>query len=1120
MTTLKLHKFIPSVLRGWYSRPHLVSIQLVAPRMRPAQQPRIDHHTALTFLLSALVTLLFYNAISAAASVTTHTPTPEHTERTQRPRVALAFDSLRLVEGTDIRFSRLSTAQGLSQTRVTNIAQDKQGFMWFATQYGLDRFDGYAYKVFLHDHTKPDSVSCDYIRTLLADHEGTLWVGCDEVLDRYDPTTETFQHFVLGPDRHHGVPVHIFAIDQDRTGMLWLSTNDGLFSFDPHSGATRQYRHDPSISSSLSSNAVEMLLQDNDYRFWVSDGGNVEEFDPKTARVLQRIPVPRAGPQGIRMYLDRFNVFWVLYSFPGKESGVATLDRKTGKLTRYSIIDPTTKATITDGVYSAVEDQNNTLWLGGLGSGLFKFDRQHSMLVRYKNNPGDLESLSDNRIIALCADRVGNVWVGLHAMEPNFFSSAAPTFSPLLQHPNNSLSRGESFIDAIFEDSHGVWWVSTTGALASINRETGKVTYFHPIGPEGYNDILAIAEAPAGDLWLGTFDGGLERFSPSTGKVTTYRHDPANPFSISNDVVTQILKSRDGTLWITTWNGLDHFDPTTNRFTVFKQIAGSAEHYHHLAEDFDGTLWLAGTAGLAHFNPATGTFKVYSHVPGDRTSLSDDTVAFVAIDHTGGVWATTTANGLNHLQRPTQNFKTYYTSDGLSSNDLSCILEDARGQLWMSSTRGISRFDPESQRFQNYSTAEGIPGPDLTGWEACYKGQDGRMAFGGFSGGVTFDPAKVVGRMHPPPIVFTDFQLSGHSVEIGAGSVLKHSVDFTQEVVLRHSQNAFSISFAALSFVNANSNRYRYRLGNFDDHWIEVGSDRRVATYTTLPSGTYDFVAQVETRPGVWSEPGTSLTIKILPPWWSTLWFRVLVFFTFGCAFWTLYYLRLRQAAWQIRARIEERVGERERIARELHDTLLQSIQGLLLSFQAVADRVDQSDPTRQIIEQALDRAEAVIVEGRDRVRDLRNSPALSATLPGAFNAAWSDLAANTGVTMEVVSDGAERELNAIVRDEAFWIGREAIVNALRHAKPKRIDVTIHYTRKQLALTFRDDGCGIDPSILAANGRGSHWGLVGMRERAKRTGGTLSISSHLNTGTTVELKIPGKIAYKQTDTME
>jgi hypothetical protein len=361
-------------------------------------------------------------------------------------------------------------------------------------------------------------------------------------------------------------------------------------------------------------------------------------------------------------------------------------------------------------------------------------------------------------------------------------------------------------------------------------------------------------------------------------------------------------------MWVTTWNGLDRFDPVTERFVVYKRDKESqTEQYANVTQDQAGTLWIGGIPGLIRFDPSSGRFTVYSHNPGDPGSLSDNIVTNVYVDHLGTVWVAT-QNGLNKLEAKSGTFTKYYAADGLPINDLSCILEDRSGKLWISTTKGLSRFDPLTKTFKNYSTADGLPGDDLTGWDACFKSSNGEMFFGGFSGGIAFHPDKVEDRPYIPPIVLTDFQLSGVPVEIGPQSPLRKSITYANDLTLSHEQNVFSLTFSALSYFDTATNRYRYKLEGLDRQWTEVGSDRRRATYTTLPAAKYKFRVQGATSRGAWSEPGVQLGITILAPWWGTWWFRTLYAITAVAILLALYLFRLRQMERQYNAGLEARV--------------------------------------------------------------------------------------------------------------------------------------------------------------------------------------------------------------------
>jgi signal transduction histidine kinase len=429
----------------------------------------------------------------------------------------------------------------------------------------------------------------------------------------------------------------------------------------------------------------------------------------------------------------------------------------------------------------------------------------------------------------------------------------------------------------------------------------------------------------------------------------------------------------------------------------------------------------------------------------------------------------------------------------------------------MSTNNGVARFNPQRKTFTNYLTPDGLPGPDLTGWGACFKSQSGEMFFGGFSGATAFFPESVIGPTFIPAVVLTDFRLFGNSVEIGGRSPLRQSISSTRDLILSHNQNVFSLSFSALSFANPATNRYRYMLEGLEHDWNEAGSDRRQAAYTTLPSGVYTFRLQGAVSGGSWSDPGLALRIKILAPWWGTVWFRLGTATSILLALWLASRLHAKRLAGQLNIRMEERVHERIRIARDLHDTLLQSFQGLMLRLQVV-DELLPAGKAKDQLQQTLDRADQAIAEGRSAVYELRSSATLTNDLAQAVRALGEELTTEDSPSFRLVLEGRVRELRPIIRDELYRITREALRNAFGHARARHIETELAYGERVLRLRIRDDGDGIPPEILQ-EGRGGHYGLRGMRERAKQIGGRLEIWSGAETGTEIELSVAGSIAY-------
>lgn len=770
-----------------------------------------------------------------------------------RSTVDLLSTKVHLVDGSDIRFRRLPAGAALSQTRVNWVAQDKTGFIWFGTQYGLNRYDGYKSRIFKQEPGHPESLSCAYVRSLFVDHGGTLWVGCERFLDRYEPATETFVHYRIdtGTSDQQGTPIE--RISEDRAGVLWLATERGLYKFDPAIGGTVQLIYAPHIPASIAENRVNEAGEDREGRFWVAGAGGLEELDRNAGKVVRRVPLhAEIG----RFHEDKFGIFWMTQADPA--CVLATWNPRTNLVRCHSIQYKVRGASSSARLSEILEDRKGTLWISST-AGLLKFDRSHNRVLRYYNHPFDSESLESDWIIHLYQDREGNIWTCFQGTEPNFFSEQPQPFDNFT-YPRGSLL--DPLVTSIYEDQNGILWIGTMGGLNRIDRHSGQNIASPSIG----NEILSLLVDSRGILLCGTYHNGLERIDPETGKLTPYSRLSANQHT---DPVLRLIYDHKGKLWAALYGGAGRYDPATGSFTLFTPDNRNSIQYQEIKEDRDGAFWLGAQNGLHRFDPRTGQFKIYEHEPGDPNSLSDNRVNSIHIDHRGTLWVGT-QNGLDRLDPESGTFQNYYEKDGLAGGVVSCILEDKHGKLWMSTNNGLSSFDPQSQRFQNLTAADGLPGRDLTGWGACFQSPSGEMFFGGFSGATAFYPDRIANSSLTPRIVLTDFRLSGNPVPIGGGSPLTRSITSTDSITLSHEQNIFSIEFSALSYLNPAANRYRYMMEGVDKQWIRVGSDERVARYTTLPPGSYTFRVQGATSLGPWSEPGAALRIRIFPPWWDT----------------------------------------------------------------------------------------------------------------------------------------------------------------------------------------------------------------------------------------------------------
>ena len=1028
---------------------------------------------------------------------------------------------LPIVEGQRTRFTHLGTAQGLSESRVDHMLQDRRGFIWIGTYNGLNRYDGYRFKTYKPDRNNPNSLGGLHVYALFEDRSGILWIGIDQELDRFDPATETFTHFRADPDNPDSLSGSLEHMTQDRDGMLWLATRNGLDRLDPASGRFTHYRNDPNDPHSLSSNDVRFVLEDRQGTLWVATAAGIDAFDRRTGRVLRypNFQQPRLAPLD-RILEDRSGMLWVCATRGG---GLASLDRKTGEFTRYMWFEGWPGTPGTRGCSAIHEDQHGMLWLATKPDGVVRFDRARRLFTRYRNDPGDPASLNNNEALSLLEDRERGIWVGTNGGGVNRFPSEPSPFTMYRKEPGNPNSLDEENVLSVLEDSQGILWIGTS-QLNRLDKKTGRYTFYRhdPANSESIATgvVRAMVEDRAGFLWFGTWGGGLNRFDRRTGRFKAYRHDPADSASLSHDNVLSLLIDHAGSLWAGTDDGLNRLDARTGRFTVFRPKSGSPEsgwYRRVLAEGADGSIWMGTyTQGLQRLDVQTGEIVVYKNDPKVPGSLSNNRVNALRVDHAGTLWAGT-QNGLDRFDGNTGEFTTFGERDGLPNNAVEGILEDSSGNLWLSTGNGLSRFDPRARSFKNYFSDDGLAGDEFNDFSVYYKSASGEMFFGGVNGVTAFYPEKVVDSPFVPPVVLTGFSLRNEPVAPRPGSLLVTSITFTPSLTLSHDQNLFSFEFAALSYVDPKRNQYRYMLEPLDHSWNRVDPSHRMANFTTLPAGNYTLRVQGSNNRGVWNEQGVTLRLEILPPWWGTRWFRITCAGLFLALLWAGYELRVRQLHHQFDMTLEARVGERTRIARELHDTLLQSFHGLLLRFQTVSHLLPESpSEAKQRLDTAIAHAAAAITEGRDAVQGLRSSTVEKDNLALAISALGAELAADGSSlrpAFHVAVEGETRELHPILRDEIYRIAAEALRNAFRHAQAGRVEVDIRYDPEQFRLRVRDDGKGIDPAVLANQGLEGHYGLRGMPERAALIGGKLAVWSEAGAGTEVELRLPASIVY-------
>ncbi len=1024
------------------------------------------------------------------------------------------------VQVRDLNFTHLTTNDGLSQGNVTAILQDRRGFMWFATRDGLNRYDGNAFVVYKHNPNDPGSLSANYLQDLMEDDQGYLWIATlTGGADKFDPRTERFTRYRHDPSNSNTISGDsVYSIARDSRGYLWFGTGDtGLDRFDPAMGNFTHYQKD---SDGLFVGKITHVIADRQGEIWFVGQRGLFHLSPETGQIT-RPHATISGLAGDYVYQDNVGNLWMLVYSP--IVGLVKYDRRTERFTKY----PLGSGAVGVANSNLLAAGENGLWVPS-SQGLQYFDlRTERFTYRVQHDESNADSLNDNAVVSVYQDRGGLLWVGTENGGLNLLNVRQQQFGLYRHRPAdpNSLSPGK--VTAIHEEPSGTLWIGFfPRGLDRLDRRTGLITHYIP-GSENDrdlgkgSDLNSIYKDARGYVWLGGWNSSLDRFEERSGRFKHYRHNPSDPDSLISNNVLSIHGDQNGQIWIGQEGGIGRFDPATDGFTNYRPVpdnpASLANNIGAIYQDRSAVLWLGSWGGtLSHFDDRTKIFVNYTPDPRDPHRLNGGGINTILEDRTGTLWLGAW-DGLYRHNRQNADFTRYTESQGLPSSAIQGILEDKLGRLWLSTKKGISRFDPQTETFRNYDVSDGLQGNEFS-QGACAQGPGGEMFFGGSNGFNAFLPESIRDNPYVPPVVITSFKIFNKPVPIGVNSVLTKAISYADGLTLSYRDTVFSFEFAALSYANSQKNRYRYRLEGLEPGWNEVGSKQRLATYTNLDPRKYVFRVQGSNSDGVWNEQGVSLPILITPPWWRTNWFRALSAAVLLSLMWAAYQSRVQRLHHEFEMSLDARVGERTRIARDLHDTLLQSFHGLLLRFQTVSQLLPERPlEAKEKLDSAIDQAADAITEGRDAVQGLRASTLEADDLAQAINTLGEELTSESAgknpVAFRVAVEGEARNLHPILRDETYKIAAEALRNAFRHSQAQQVEVEIRYDNDQFRLRVRDDGRGIDRKVLSGDGVEGHYGLHGMRERALVIGGKLTIWSEVDAGTEVELRIPANLAY-------
>ncbi|WP_296943465.1 hybrid sensor histidine kinase/response regulator [uncultured Massilia sp.] len=926
-----------------------------------------------------------------------------------------------------LRFEHLSVEDGLGQESVLAIVQDPDGFMWFGTQSGLSRYDGYRFTNYRNTVGDPKTLVNNWVRVLYVDRKGRLWIGTDGGLDRYEPSTGTFTHFLPDePAKRGNGNRHIRAILDDGKDGLWLATADGLQHFDIASGRFAIWHHVPGVADSLASDKVNALALGHDGRLWIGTSAGLDSLDPDLMH-FRHHPSAQGGKSDViqALLVDAGNRLWV-----GSMGGLERLPLgQKGELRRFGPAEEMPSGEIS----VLYQDAERQVWVGSHDRGLYRWLPEQGRFENHPHRITDNYSLGDNQVSALYGDRVGTFWVGTWYGGVSRADMGSGGFARIVRGADSPLSLEDNKVRGIVDAGGGKLWLATNGGLHRFDPASGDDRSYRlaPVSNGMSGDVMATAAAVGhdGTVWVGARNG-LARLDPRSGKIS--RRLLSREGDVDANNVRNLLVTRDGMLWIASRGGLHRLDPRTDKLSTWRHDPASSSSLadniaRPMLEDRQGRFWVGTFDGLDLLDRATGKFRHFRHNPLDPASISHDEVHYLLEDHRGTLWVGT-AVGLNKMvigADGTPRFQRYTARDGMADDVVAAMLEDLDGYIWVSSSSGLHRLDPVSGGWRNYNSADGtIEGAYFDA--SALRGADGTLYFGGNNGITAFNPRALHDNLIAPRAVITGLQIFGQPAQEIRPGLLPGPIERLSGITLPAEDSVFSLEFSALHFAAPGRNRFAYRLVGFDQDWIGVDAGKRFATYTNLDPGSYTFQVRAANKDGVWSDAAASLEITVLPPYWKTWWFRGLcAMFVVGLGY-AIYRVRVDNLSRQ-KEQLEQQVGVRtEKIEQ----------QNRLLECQTEELREQQRQVRRRTDELAL--ANAALQENEERLYQAKQRAEDATRQKSEFLANMSHemrtpLAGVIGMLGFALRDGTLRDATReqILRGQANAQSLLAIINDL-----------------------------------------------------------------------------------------
>ena len=809
-------------------------------------------------------------------------------------------------------FKRITTSNGLSNSWVRCFFQDEFGFIWIGTADGLNRYDGYSFKTFRPYNDDNFEIGNFTVNKIIEKDSLNLWICTHSGIYNFNLQTESITIDTLLS------PHPVLTAAKGKNEVYWFGTNHGLYKYNSHQNEKIEFNSKQKNSKSIVNDYINNLLIDSENNLWIGTKKGLNFLANNSTQFSQVLFENYDFYDVLAICEDKHHRIWVGTA----NKGLFVISHTQNNFETTKIID--------GNISSLTIDNMQQLWIGysnDAGIEIFDlnaFDNGKLSSVIIEKNPTDETSLADNSTFCFFNDQLGDLWIGSFTNGISYFSLRSKPFYNISVKINESKSISNNLVNAFYEEDKYLW-IGTEAGLDKFDKETGNVEHFKhnpsDLNSLGSSTILSIYKDSKGYLWVGTWSGGLNRFNYSKNNFKRFSPDENNPNSISSPNIFTILEDSENNLWIgTNAGGLNLFNYADESFTVFTNDSEDSSSLggrsiNSMIETASGDLYISLYSVLEHYNREQQNFNHIS-LYNKTKNYTSGSISYLFEDSNNNLWLATNI-GLELYNPLEKNFKRYTINNGLPDNSVHAILEDNHKNLWLSTNKGISKFlngtsAPDTPTFLNFSIDDGLPTNNFLA-RSCYKNKEGIMYFGSTKGYIYFNPDSITLNTITPKIVLTNFLIQeSHPNESTNYQPIKKNINLISKINLYYPNTDFIIGFAALNYLNSEKNNFKYKLEGYDTEWV-VSNYAQTASYTNLKEGEYTFKVIGANNDGLWSNTAAEIKIKVHPPWWQSLIFKIIIFASVFLIGITIIYVRFKDLRNQnkvLEAKVDKRTNE------------------------------------------------------------------------------------------------------------------------------------------------------------------------------------------------------------------